>query len=131
MMMYISKNNEKNLNYFNFLDVVAEASLLNYIVQESLLKEAALTVPGQLVERFNAFVSETGGLRFKSWADQSGRSVANNSTQLRHFFERRFVACRRNYLEMGSLHALATRYTLRRNSTSIIKDLTCFDVKAY
>ena len=45
MMMYISKNNEKNLNYFNFLDVVAEASLLNYIVQESLLKEAALTVP--------------------------------------------------------------------------------------
>ena len=40
----------------------------------------------------NAFVSGAGGLRFKSRAGQIGRSVANGSPSLRHFFERSCVA---------------------------------------
>ena len=40
----------------------------------------------------NAFVSEAGGLRFKSRAGQIEHSVANGSPPLRHFFERSCVA---------------------------------------
>ena len=36
----------------------------------------------------NVFVSEAGGLRFKSRAGQIGRSVVHGSPPLRHFFER-------------------------------------------
>ena len=36
----------------------------------------------------NAFVTETGGLRFKSRAGQIGHSVANGLPQLQHCFER-------------------------------------------
>ena len=39
----------------------------------------------------NVFVSEVVGLRFKSPAGQIGRSVANDSPPLRHFFERSCV----------------------------------------
>ena len=49
----------------------------------------------------NAFVSETGGLRLKSWANQIGHSIANGSPPQRHFLERSCVACNRNDLEMG------------------------------
>ena len=40
----------------------------------------------------NAFVSEAGGLRFKSRTGQIERDVANCSPTLRHFFERSCVA---------------------------------------
>ena len=36
----------------------------------------------------NAFISEVGGLRFKSRAGQIEHSVANDSPQLRRFFEK-------------------------------------------
>ena len=58
----------------------------------------------------NAFVSRAGGLRFKSWAGQSGRSVANCSTPLQSLFERRCVAHRRNDAKkdpVNSSHASA------------------------
>ena len=40
----------------------------------------------------NAFVSESGGLKFKSRAGQIGLSVANGSPPLQHFFEWTCVA---------------------------------------
>ena len=40
----------------------------------------------------NAFVSGAGGLKCKFRAGQIGRSVANGSPPLRHFFERSCVA---------------------------------------
>ena len=57
-----------------------------------------------------AFVSGAGGLRFKFLASQIGRSVANGSPPLQHFFKRSCVAHRRNEAEEGPanlLHALA------------------------
>ena len=39
----------------------------------------------------NYFASGAGGLRFKSWVGQIGRSVANSSPPLQHFFERSCV----------------------------------------
>ena len=39
----------------------------------------------------NHFASKAGGLRFKSWAGQIRRSVANSSPPLQHFFERSWV----------------------------------------
>ena len=36
----------------------------------------------------NVFLSGPGGLRFKSWASQISRKVANGLSPLRHFFER-------------------------------------------
>ena len=57
-----------------------------------------------------------GGLRFKTGAGQIGHSVANSSPPLLHFFERRYIACRRDNAEMGS----PTQNTLRSNIASKI-----------
>ena len=40
----------------------------------------------------NASLSGAGGLRLKSWAGQIRHSVANDSPQLRHLWERSCVA---------------------------------------
>ena len=64
----------------------------------------------------NAFFSGVGGLRFNFLAGQIGHNVAYGSRLLQHFFERSYVAHRRNNAEMvpaNSLHA----------SGRIIKDL--------
>ena len=56
----------------------------------------------------NAFISEPGGMRFKSLDGQIVHNVAHRSPPLRHFFERSCVAGRCNDAEMGfanSLHA--------------------------
>ena len=49
----------------------------------------------------NAYVSGAGGLSFKAWAGQIGHSVANSSPPLRHFFQRRCVARKRNDADKG------------------------------
>ena len=69
--------------------------------------------------RGKAFISGAGGLRFKSRAGQIEHSVVNGSPLLRHFFERGFFASRR----MMRRWAPQARYTFRRNTATIIKDL--------
>ena len=68
----------------------------------------------------NAFVSQAGGLRFKSPTSQIGHKVANSSPPRLHFFKRSYFVRRRNDAEM----APQTRYTLRRNTACIVKDLS-------
>ena len=67
----------------------------------------------------NVFVSESGSLRFKFWTGQIGHRFANSSLPLRQFFERNCVAGRCNDVKMS----LATRYTFRRITASIMDDL--------
>ena len=43
---------------------------------------------------------------FKSWNGQSGHSVTNGSPPLQHFFERSWVACKRNNEEIDSANLL-------------------------
>ena len=56
-----------------------------------------------------------GGVGFDSQVGQIGHSVANGSPPLQRFFEA--VLPRRQVAEKGP----ATRYTLRRNTASIMK----------
>ena len=67
----------------------------------------------------NAFVSGAGDLRFKSRAGQIRQWVSNGSPLLLHFFKRSCVA----HGAMMRRLARKTRYTLRRNTASIMKDL--------
>ena len=66
-----------------------------------------------------AFVSGAGGLRFKSLAGQIGHSLANGSPPLQHFFEKSCVAPG----VMTLRWAPQARYTPRRNTASIMKEL--------
>ena len=56
----------------------------------------------------NAFVSEAGGLRFKSRTSQIGNSVANGSPPLQRFFETSCVA--RAQCRADGPHKLVTRF---------------------
>ena len=49
----------------------------------------------------NAFVSEAGSPKFESQAGQIEHCAANGLSLLGNFFERSYVACRRNNAEMG------------------------------
>ena len=70
----------------------------------------------------NAFVFGAGGLGFKSRTSQIEHSVANGSPSLRHFFEKSCAgAMTRRWVPL-------TRYTLRRNTASIMKDLIWFEM---
>ena len=62
----------------------------------------------------NGFISETGGLRFKSRDSQIGHTVANGSPPLQRFFEENCVAHRRNNVE------ICRRNTIRHNTASIM-----------
>ena len=70
----------------------------------------------------NAFASGAGGQRFKSWAGQIGQSCQGLTTAA-------------NFIQMKLCCAGAmtrkwtppTRYTLRHNASSVMKDLVWFD----
>ena len=66
----------------------------------------------------NVFFSEPGGWRFISLAGQIEPRVSNGSPPLRHFFESKCVACRRNNAEMSP----QTRHTPRHITASIMKE---------
>ena len=67
----------------------------------------------------NAFVSGAGGLRFKSRVGQIVHSAADDLPALQYFFDSSCIA-RAQWREDGPP---PTRYTLRRNTASIMKDL--------
>ena len=58
------------------------------IVDQNKVKFGQFKIKRPVGRGGNAFVSGTGGLRFKSRAGQIGHSVANGSPPLQHFFER-------------------------------------------
>ena len=68
--------------------------------------------------RDDAFVTETGSLRFKSRAGQIGHTVAVGSSPLQHCVLQRVVLPGQTRKWVPK-----TRYTLRRNTASKIKDL--------
>ena len=75
----------------------------------------------------NAFVSKMEGLRFKSRVGEIGLNVANGSPPLQNFFERSFVARRRNDAELGSANLLGpsaqyTEYNVRFDFDLISND---------
>ena len=73
----------------------------------------------------NAFVSGAGSPEFNFWNGQIGYCVAYGSPPLQHFFERSCAARRSNDAEM----APQTRYTLRRNTASIIERFNLINLK--
>ena len=91
------------------------------IVLIKLLNNDFISKPGSWSSG-NVFFSGAGGLRIKSRAGQIGHIVANGSPPLQHFFRKK-LCCPG---AMTRRWAPQTRYTLRRNTTSIIKDSISF-----
>ena len=67
----------------------------------------------------NAFVSGAGGLRFESEAGRIGHRIAYCSLPLRHFFE--WSCCCPDAVTRRRV--TLTRYTFRRNTASVMKDV--------
>ena len=73
------------------LDYVNSLTWYTALSNEIVLGKYITVLPASWLSG-NTFVSGAGGLRFKSRVRQTGHSVANDSTPLRHFFERSCVA---------------------------------------
>ena len=78
----------------------------------------------------NAFASGAEGPRFKSRAGPIVHSAANGSPPLRPFFERSFVARRRNDAEMGPANSLRGSALYSEYNERFDLKLNGFGVKA-
>ena len=121
------KKSAQNLHYF--ADIFKYRSMLSYfrfccallVLVFTISNHACLKAHTKIFMRkvvssgTNAFVCGAGGLRFKSRAGQIGHGVATAAA-----FFRKKLCCPD---AMTRRWALQTRYTLRRNTGNVMKDL--------